>query len=85
MKMNAIKETICTRCTHRKVCAYKDECFSVIEAVLKATVTKQLPDGTVEATPIENFDFIEDISITCRYRDDSDYTTKIKMNLNNAK
>lgn len=74
--MNAVKETICTRCSHRNVCAYKDECFFVIEAVLKATVTKQLPDGTVEVMPIKNFDFIGDISITCRYRDDSGYTTK---------
>lgn len=85
MKMNAVKETICTRCAHRNVCTYKDDCLSVIEAVSKTTVNKQLPDGTVEVTPIKNFDFIGDVLITCRYRDNSDYTTKIKMNLNNAK
>lgn len=48
--MNDVKETICTRCAHRNVCAYKDKCLSVIEAVSKTTVTKQLPDGTVEVT-----------------------------------
>lgn len=83
--MNVVKETICTRCTHRKVCGYKDDCLSVVEAILKTAVNKRLPDGTVEIIPIKNFDFIEDVSIICRYRDDSDYTTKIKMNLNNAK
>lgn len=74
--MNAVKETICIRCAHRNVCAYKDKFLSVIEAVSKTTVTKELPDGTVAVTPIENFDFIEDISITCRYHDDLYYTTK---------
>lgn len=64
---NVVNETICTRCIHRKVCAYKDDCLSAIEAVSKTTVNKQLPDGTVKITPIKNFDFVEDISITCRY------------------
>ena len=73
--MNNVKENICTRCAHRNVCAYKDDCLSAIEALSKTTVNKQLPDGTVEVTPIKNFDFIGDISITCRYRDDSDYIT----------
>ena len=76
MKMNDVKETICTRCAHRNVCAYKDDWLSAIEAIAKTTVSKQLPDGTAEVTPIENFDFIGDISISCRYYDDSDYTTK---------
>lgn len=73
--MNNVKENICTRCVHRNVCAYKDDCLSVIEAASRVTVNKQLPDGTVEVTPIKNFDFIEDVSITCRHRDDSDYIT----------
>lgn len=75
MKMNVVKETICTRCAHRNVCAYKDECLSAIEALSKTTVNKRLPDGTVEIIPIKNFDFIEDVSIICRHRDDSDYIT----------
>ena len=74
--MNSVKESICTRCVHCNVCAYKDDLLSVIEAIPRVTVTKQLPDGTVEVMPIKNFDFIGDISITCRYRDDSGYTTK---------
>lgn len=73
--MNGVKENICTRCAHRNVCAYKDDCLSVIEAVSRATVNKQLPDGTVEVKPIKNFDFIEDVSITCRYYYNLDYTT----------
>lgn len=64
---NVVKETICTRCVHCKVCAYKDDYLSAIEAISKTTVNKQLPDGTVEVMPIKNFDFIEDVSITCRY------------------
>lgn len=72
--MNVVKETICTGCAHRNVCAYKDDWLSVIEAVSRSTVNKQLPDGTVEMTPIKNFDFIEDVSITCRYYYNLDYT-----------
>lgn len=72
--MNAENEIICTRCAHRNVCAYKDEFLSVIEAVSRATVNKQLPDGTAEVKPIKNFDFIEGVSITCRYYYNLDYT-----------
>ena len=80
MKMNDVKETICTRCAHRNVCAYKDDCLSVIETVSKTTVNKQLPDGRVEVKPIKNFDFIEDVSITCRYYYNLDYTTSKATN-----
>lgn len=75
MKMNAIKETICTRCAHRKVCAYKDDCLSVVEAASRITISKPLPDGRVEINSIKDFAFVEGISITCRYYDNLDYTT----------
>ena len=65
--MDIVKESICTRCVHCNVCAYKDDLLSVIEAIPRTTVGKQLPDGKVEAKSIKNFDFIEDISIICRY------------------
>lgn len=67
--MNGVKESICTRCIHCNVCAYKDDLLSVIEAIPRVTVGKKLPDGKVEAKSIKNFDFIEDISIICRYYD----------------
>lgn len=73
--MDIVKESICTRCAHRNVCAYKDDCLSVIEAVSRVTVNKQLPDGKVEVKPIKNFDFIDGVSITCRYYYNLDYTT----------
>lgn len=37
-------------------------------------------DGTVEVIPIKNFDFIGDVSITCRYRYDSYYTSPNRDN-----
>lgn len=64
-----VKKSLCTICAHRNVCAYKDDYLSVIEAVSKAIVDKQLPDGKIALKRVENFEFVGDISVTCRYYD----------------
>ena len=62
-----VKETPCTRCDHSRVCVYKDDFMSVIEAVGKARVTKETPDGKCTSTQVMDFDFVGDIQVTCKY------------------
>ena len=62
-----VKETPCTRCDHSQVCVYKDDFMSVIEAVGKARVTKETPDGKCTRTQVMDFDFVGDIQVTCKY------------------
>ena len=41
-----VKETLCTHCIHREVCAYKQDFLDIIKAVEDATIIKEFPDGT---------------------------------------
>lgn len=34
-----VKETLCTRCAHRDVCAHKQDYLDILKAVENATVT----------------------------------------------
>lgn len=40
-----VKETLCTRCAHRDVCAHKQDYLDILKAVENATVTRDTPDG----------------------------------------
>ena len=71
-----VNESLCTICAHSNVCAYKDDYLSVIKAVSKTTVNKQLQDGKIELKPVKNFEFVGDISVTCRYYDN--WTTQYR-------
>ena len=42
-----VKETLCTRCAHREVCAYKQDFLDIIKAVENAAVTRDTPDGKI--------------------------------------
>lgn len=44
-----VKETLCTRCAHREVCAYKQDFLDIIKAVENAAVTRDTPDGKITA------------------------------------
>lgn len=64
---DAVKETCCTRCAHRNVCSYKNDCLAIIKTISEAYVSSQLPDGTMVSKRIEDFEFISDISVSCRH------------------
>jgi hypothetical protein len=66
---DAVKETCCTRCIHRNVCLYKDDYLAIIKAISETYVSTKLPDGRTARKRINNFDFIDDISVTCHYHE----------------
>lgn len=58
---NVVKEPLCTHCTHSDVCMHKNDYLSILKAVSEVTVA---------GNRLDNFDFIKDISIGCRYCQD---------------
>lgn len=66
-KEAGVKETLCTRCEHREVCAYKSDYINILRAVEDESVVKETPDGRVSSKKVIDYDFISGISIGCRY------------------
>ncbi len=64
---DAVKETCCTRCAHRDVCLYKNDYLAIIKTISEAHVSSLLPNGTMVSKRIEDFEFIGDISVSCRH------------------
>lgn len=64
---DAVKETRCTRCVHRSVCSHKNDYLAIVKTISEAYVSSLLPNGTMVSKRIEDFDFIDNISVACRY------------------
>lgn len=64
---DGVKETLCTRCTHCEVCAYKQNYLDILNVVENATITIDTPDGKITSKKVINYDFVSDISIGCKY------------------
>lgn len=64
---DGVKETPCTYCVHRQVCSYKDDFLAVIDAVNRADVHRSTADGKMTSKRVTLFDFVSDISVSCRY------------------
>lgn len=62
-----VKETLCTRCTHREVCAYKQYYLDILKAVENASVVSDIPDGKITSKKVIDYDFISKISVGCKY------------------
>lgn len=62
-----VKETLCTHCAHREVCAYKQDYLDILKAVENAEVVRNTPDGKTASKKVIHYDFIGKISITCKY------------------
>ena len=62
-----VKETLCTRCAHRDVCAHKQDYLDILKAVENATVTRDTPDGKITSKKVIHYDFISGISVGCKY------------------
>ena len=65
--IDAIKEISCTLCTHREVCAYKQDYIDILKAVENAAVTKDTADGKIASKKVIHYDFISGISVGCKY------------------
>lgn len=64
-----VKETLCTRCVHKDVCAYKLDYLNILKAVENARVAavKDEATGGFSSTKVIDYDFISGISVGCRY------------------
>lgn len=62
-----VKETLCTRCAHRDVCAHKQDYFDILKAVENATVTRDTGNGKITSKKVIHYDFISGISVGCKY------------------
>ena len=62
-----VKETLCTHCTHREVCAYKRDYLDILKAVEDAEVVRATPDGKTASKKVNCYDFINRISVSCKY------------------
>lgn len=62
-----VKETLCTHCTHREVCAYKLDYLDILKAVENAEVVRATPDGKSTSKKVNCYDFINRISVSCKY------------------
>lgn len=62
-----IEETLCTNCAHREVCSYKQDYLNILKAVENAKVVKEESDGKITSQQVTCYDFIDNISITCKY------------------
>lgn len=62
-----VKETLCTHCIHREVCAYKQDFLDIIKAVEDITIIKEFPDGTASSKRVTCYDFISGIYVGCKY------------------
>ena len=67
MSNNKLKETLCTHCAHREVCAYKQDFFDIINAVENTSVYKDLSDGRINSKNVRDYDFISEINVNCKY------------------
>ena len=67
MSNNKLKETLCTRCAHREVCAYKQDFFDIITAVENTSVVRDLSDGIISSKNVRDYDFISEINVSCKY------------------
>lgn len=66
---DGVKETLCTRCMHKDVCAYKLDYLNILKAVENARVSviKENTDGGLSSKKVADYDFISGISVGCRY------------------
>lgn len=66
---DGVKETQCTRCVHKDVCAYKFDYLDILKAVENARVSviKENTNGGFSSKKVADYDFISGISVGCRY------------------
>ena len=66
---DGVKETLCTRCVHKDVCAYKLDYLNILKAVENARVSviKENTDGGFSSKKVTDYDFISGIYVYCRY------------------
>lgn len=62
-----VKGTLCTCCVNREVCIHKLDYLNILKAIENTSVVKDTPDGREMSKKVIDYDFIDKISISCRY------------------
>ncbi|BDE87891.1 hypothetical protein CE91St42_23490 [Oscillospiraceae bacterium] len=63
-----VKETQCTRCSHREVCSLKGEFLAAQEAINEAVLHRERKDdGAVSMIRIRDIKYIEPVELCCRH------------------
>ncbi len=62
-----VKQTLCTLCAHREVCAYKQDFLDILKAIENVTITRDTPTWKNHIKKAIHYDFISEISIGCKY------------------
>ena len=68
VRMFGVKETCCTKCSHRDVCQYKEEYLAAQAAVDEVSVN--LPsrgDKSIKSIRLRDISWIEPVELKCRY------------------
>ena len=64
----SVNEAQCKLCCHNDVCALKETYMSILYAISNVTIDQPCADGKkVHPKKITDFDFIDNISVSCRY------------------
>nr|DAH27771.1 MAG TPA: hypothetical protein [Caudoviricetes sp.] len=63
-----ISDVQCETCSHSAVCAFKETYSSILDAISNVAIDQPCTDGKkVHPKKITDFDFIDIISVVCRY------------------
>lgn len=68
VRMFGVKETCCTRCSHRDVCQYKSEYLAAQTAVDEVSVRRPSKDDeSIRSIRLHDIPWIEPVELKCRY------------------
>lgn len=68
VRMFEVKETCCTRCSHRDVCQYKSEYLAAQTAVDEVSVRRPSKDDeSIRSIRLHDIPWIEPVELKCRY------------------
>lgn len=63
-----VKETQCSRCSHREVCSLKEEFLAAQKAIDEAILHRERrDDGAVSMIRIRDIKYIEPVELGCQY------------------
>lgn len=63
-----VKETQCTRCSHREVCSLKEEFLAAQKAIDEAVLhLERRDDGAVSMIRIRDIRYIEPVELRCMH------------------
>ena len=68
VRMFGVKETCCTRCSHKDVCQYKEECLAAQHAVDEVSVHLPTKDeNSARLIRLRDIPWIEPVELKCRH------------------